>query len=419
MCFSILGSISVKLMPRLEMDKGRFGTLISAFMFCCLIASLIVGVLVDTLGFQPLAIAGFVITAVCFFLLARGKSFGAAVTACVLLGFGAMALNTAGNTMIPMVLFGGEDPAAASNLGNVFFGLGLFLTPLIVSFLFQRMSFESAVTVLAVIVLLPVIFALTATYPKAPGGFALGDAVALLKEPAVIVAALVLFCYIALESSFCNWLPPFGKEVVTVAEPEAEESVADAKGQRMLSTFAIMMMVGRLLTSQIPNVTEIGTYVIAGAALVSGIAIVMMMATKSTGAAYALAGLGGLAFAPCFPTTVGVTFSKFTPNVYGSVFGIIFAVGLAGAVIVPKAIGNLSEGSSVQKSLKLLLPACVVLIVLALVLRGVEGPASEAPEAPTTPVEEVTPGLDVEPEPAGKAAEAPDPKAAPEAPAPK
>jgi len=81
-----------------------------------------------------------------------------------------------------------------------------------------------------------------------------------------------------------------------------------------------------------------------------------------------LAILAGLFFAPCFPTTVGVTFAKFEPAVYGSVFGIIFAVGLLGAVIMPKAIGNLAKGSSVQKSLKLLVPACILLIILALVL---------------------------------------------------
>ena len=42
MCFSLLGSISVKLIPRLKIDQGKFGSLISAFMLTCLIASLIV-----------------------------------------------------------------------------------------------------------------------------------------------------------------------------------------------------------------------------------------------------------------------------------------------------------------------------------------------------------------------------------------
>jgi fucose permease len=386
MSFSVLGSISIKLMPRLKMDQAKFGSLVSAFMFCCLVASLIVGVTIDSLGYKPVAIAGFIITGICFLLLARSKSYGAMVLACLLLGFGAMALNTAGNTMGPVVLYGGQEPARASNLLNVFFGLGLFLTPLIVSFLFQKTSYENAISVLAIIVLAPAILAILATYPKSEAGFQFGDAVALLKEPAVLVAAFVLFCYIALESSFCNWLPPYGKEVITSAKPDMAPDAADASAQRMLSAFAIAMMAGRLISSQVPGLTDMGTYVIAGCALVSAVVIFIMMATKSARAAWILAALAGLAFAPCFPTTVGVTFGKFTPAVYGSVFGIIFAVGLAGAVIIPKAIGNLAKGSSVQKSLKLLLPACVLLIILSLVLGVVKGPGSAAATQPTTPV---------------------------------
>ena len=41
MCFTLLGSISVKLMPRLKIHQGKFGTLISSFMVMCLVASLI------------------------------------------------------------------------------------------------------------------------------------------------------------------------------------------------------------------------------------------------------------------------------------------------------------------------------------------------------------------------------------------
>ena len=388
MCFSVLGSISVKLMPRLKIDQGKFGSLVSAFMFCCLVASLIVGVTIDKLGYKPVAIAGFVITGLCFFLLARSKSYGAMVAACLLLGFGAMALNTAGNTMGPVVLFGGQEPARASNLLNVFFGLGLFLTPLIVSFLFQKTSYENAISVLAIIVLLPAILAIFATYPKSEAGFAFTQAVGLLKEPAILVAAFVLFCYIALEASFCNWLAPYGKEVITAAKPDVNAGAADASAQRMLSVFAIAMMAGRAITSQVPGLTAMGTYLIAACALVAAVVIVIMMVVKSTGAAWVLAALAGLAFAPCFPTTVGVTFGKFWPAIYGSVFGIIFAVGLAGAVIIPKAIGNLARGSSVQKSLKLLLPACVVLIILALVLGAVKGPTK--PAAATQPTQPTT-----------------------------
>ncbi len=338
-------------------------------MFTCLVASLIVGVTIDKIGYKPVAIFGFIVTAACIFILSRGKTYVAAVVPCLLLGFGAMALNTAGNVMGPQVLFEGKNPAAASNLINVFFGLGLFLTPLIVSLLFQKTSYENAVSALALIALAPVILAIICTtYPVSEAGFVLADAFALLAKPAILVAAFVLFCYISLESSFCNWLPAFGKEVISGASPDAEADAVDASAQRLLSLFAVAMMVGRLIASQIPAITAYGSWFIAGAALVAALIILAMTVSKSVVQAQVLAILAGLFFAPCFPTTVGVTFAKFEPAVYGSVFGIIFAVGLLGAVIIPKAIGNLAKGSSVQKSLKLLVPACVLLIILALVL---------------------------------------------------
>jgi fucose permease len=379
MSFALLGSISVKLMPRIKIDEGKFGTLISAFMFSCLVASLLTGIVSDTIGFKWVAVIGFIATAICIFILATGKSYGSVLLPCVLLGIGAMAMNTAGNVMGPQVLFGGEDMAAASNMINVFFGLGLFLTPLIVSYLFRKTSYEVAVSTLGVIIILPVIIAFFAKgYPESNAKLDVVAAAKLLTQPAVLIAAFVLFCYIALESSFCNWLPSFGKEVVLKENPQVEAVAADASGQRLLSFFAIAMMAGRLATSLLPSklnfdLTANGGWVIAGAALVTTVTIVLMMTCSKSGVSSILAILAGLSFAPCFPTTVGVTFSKFSPEVYGSVFGIIFAIGLAGAVIVPKMMGNMAKGASIQKSLKLLLPACIILIVLAVILGLTKG----------------------------------------------
>jgi len=368
MCVSLLGSISVKLMPRLKIDTGRFGTLISSFMVMCVVASVVVGVLIDTWGHKPFATIGFILTALCILAIARAKTYASVLVACILLGIGAMCMNNVGNTLMPHVLFGGENASAALNLGNVFFGLGLFLTPLIVSFLFRKTSYENAISVLALIVLAPAIFAALATnYPDIQLGFEASTAVRLLVHPAVIVSALALFCYISLESSFSNWIVPYSKEIISKDFPGMVGDVVDATAQRMLSVFAVAMMVGRLVASQIQLITAHGEVIIAVMALVAGLIILAM--TKS-GAIWtsALVACAGLAFATCFPTIVGATFDKTEAKVHGSVFGIIFAIGLLGAVIVPKAIGNLAKGSSVQKSLKLLVPACVLLIVFALVL---------------------------------------------------
>jgi fucose permease len=201
-----------------------------------------------------------------------------------------------------------------------------------------------------------------------------------LKEPVTILAAFVLFCYISLEVSLCNWLAPLGKEVLSKEKPELAADKVDASAARLLSAFAIAMMAGRLITS-FSGITQFGGWLIAGAAVLAAVIIIMMMGVKSSSVAYILAIAAGLVFAPAFPTTVGVTFGKFGGG-SGSLFGIIFAVGLFGAVIVPKAIGNMAKGSSVQKALKLLLPSCVVLLLLAVGLHYVKGPAQKAPELP-------------------------------------
>jgi fucose permease len=269
-----------------------------------------------------------------------------------------------------------------------------------VSFLFQQLAYEKAVSVLGVILLVPVLFTLPAKYPAAPEGFTLGQAFGLLREPLTIVAALVLFCYIALESSFTNWLAPFGKEVIKNDRPDLPVEQVDASAARMLSAFAVAMMIGRLITG-LTTITNAGGWLIAASGIVAAVVILAMTGVKGSSAAFTLAALSGLVFAPAFPTTVGVTFAK-AGGGSGSLFGIIFAVGLLGAVIVPKAIGNMAKGTSVQKALKLLLPICIILAILAAVLQKLPSkaaaaepaapqataPAAQSTEAPAAPAQQ-------------------------------
>ncbi|MDY0169132.1 MAG: MFS transporter [Thermoguttaceae bacterium] len=368
LCFSLWGAVSVKLMPRLGIDRGQFGTLISVFMGSCLVFSLVMGVVVDSMGYLPVAVFGFAVTSFCLFLLARARTFPLVLAIGAVLGPGAMALNTVGNTLNTVVLFGGQNPPAALNLTNVFFGAGILLTPLVVSSLFQRTTYEWTLSVLAAAVLLPVAAAVTATYPDSKVPFKFSDAVGLLDEPGLWVGGLVLFCCFSLDTTLKSWLAPFGKEVIGREHPEREVGAVDASALQLLVWFAAAMMLSRLLASNVSAIKDYGAWFVAGAGVVSGIVILTMLSVARYRRLVILAALAGFAFGLSFPTTVGVTYSKFPQEVRGSVFGIIFAVGLLGSVIMPKAIGNLATGSSVQKSLKLLLPLCVLQVVLALVL---------------------------------------------------
>ena len=358
--FSVLGALKLHLVRELNIDDARFGKLFSALMFTSIFVVLAFGPLVDTFGYKPIAIMGFLIGFVAVFMLVSSKSYGMAVFSCILLGIGAMCLNL-GNTLIPMVLFPG-NPAAALNLGNVFFGIGAFITPFLVGMLLIKLGYKSTGAIIAFVLLAPVVLAILASYPAVQkSGLtlagAVGNAFGLLANPAVIIAALALFCYIGLEVSMGGW-------ITTYATAEG----FDAKGASMvLSSFWIGLMVARLVTSQFVTPAN-GVMVITVLAVIAAVSIGLMIATSSKSVAALSVVITGLAFGPLFPTIVGVTFSKIDPSLYGSTFGIIFAVGLLGGSTIPAAIGIYSRGKSIKKSLPIAMAAALVLFVIALIM---------------------------------------------------
>jgi fucose permease len=321
------------------------------FLTSCIV-QLFVGPAVDRFGYKPLAVLGFVVTSASIFLLAFATTFAAAFVACVCLGFGAMALNTVGNTLIPVVLFEGKDPARASNFGNAFFGLGYVSVPFLFTLFMQKMGMSYAVSLSAFGVLTLVFLAvsLTASYPSVPIGFSFDKALGLL------------FCYVSLEVSMGSWIRKLMEELLGKTYAPADASFWAGM---VLSLFGVAMAAGRFLSSAVKNLTAIGVRVIVGAAVVSLVSILIMVWTESAALAILAIVLTGLAFAPIFPTVVGVTFAKFDSSQYGSIFGIIFAVGLLGGTFVPKWIGNLSATGTVQGSLKVAALMAGLLILVA------------------------------------------------------
>ena len=362
-CFIILGSISSELMTALNIDAGQFGSLVMGLFLTSCIVQLFIGPLVDKYGYKSLAIFGFSITALSMFLLAFAGTFFVAILACILMGFGAMALNTVGNTLIPVVLFDGKDPARASNFGNGFFGLGYVLTPLLIVFILKTMnlSYSAALIIIGALSLVFLVFALSTGFPQVPSGFKFSKAFHVLLKPAVLIAALGLFCYMSLEISMGTWIKKLMEELFA----GSGNINATAQAGLVLSLFGVAMMIGRFLTSAIKNLTAMGSIVIIFSAIISILAIFLMIMAKGPVLGILAVLIAGIAFAPVFPTIVGITFAKFDKGLYGSIFGIIFSVGLLGGTLIPKFIGDLSVGSSVQESLPIAAIMAGILLVIS------------------------------------------------------
>ncbi len=358
--FSILGAIKLPLTEKLKIDDAKFGSLISTLMFTSIILVLLIGPLVDSFGHKPIAVIGSLIAGLSIFMVAYSGSYKGVVIACVGLGIGGMCVNTVGNTLLPIVLFDGQNPPAASNFGNVFFGVGAFLTPFFIGLLLKRLGFSNTLSIVGAIVLIPIIFALwTSGYPELES-YGVGSAFSLLGNPVVLIASLALFCYIALEVSMGGWITSFLTEVGLTA----------GKASGVLSGFWIALMIARLVTSKFVS-PEIGATIIAVLAIVSVATIIIMIMAKNKMIATVGVLITGLVFGPVFPTVIGYTFSKIAPELYGSAFAIMFAVGLLGGTIIPKAIGNYAQGKTIQKSLVILAVTAGVLFVVSLIFRVV------------------------------------------------
>ena len=364
--FIMIGSVSVELKSRLGIDNADIGTLIFLLSLTCMIVQLLVGPMVDKFGHKPLAITGFLVVSASIFLLAFAATFLWAIIAAILLGIGAICCNTVGNTLLPVVLFDGKDPARASNFGNAFVGLGFALPPLLIGILITDVGLSCAVTlsIIAVLILVFAFFAMTSTYPQVSTGFQLSKAVKLLKKPMVLIAALALVCYIGMEFTMTTWIKTLMTELF---DSNVNPNTLRNAGL-VLTGFALAMAVGRFATSAVKNLSQIGPKIIAAASLISIISIVVMSITQSPLVAILAVIVTGLAFAPMFPTIVGVTFSKFDPSLYGSIFGIIFSIGLLGPTFLPFVIGKLSVDRTIQQTLPIAAVVAGALLVIALIM---------------------------------------------------
>jgi len=369
-CFIILGSISIELMNALGINEGQFGTLIMSLFLTSCIVQLFIGPLVDKVGHKSVAIIGSALTCLSMVILAYASSFSIALIACILLGIGAISLNTVGNTLIPVVLFKGKDAARASNFGNGFFGLGYTLTPLLIVFIIKvlALNYTTALIIITVISLVLLILVLTTNFPLATTGFKLSMGIKLFLKPTVLIAAFALFCYSSLEISLGAWIVKLMEQLYG----GTANINGAAKAGVVLSLFGVAMMAGRFLFSTVKNLTLIGSKILILMSALSVIAIVLLIIAKTPSLAITGVILAGLTLAPIFPTIIGITFAKFDTSLYGSIFGIIFAAGLMGGTFVPKLIGNLSIGSTVQQSLPIAVVIAVILVFVSLIIGRID-----------------------------------------------
>lgn len=311
------------------------------------------------------------------------------------LGLGANAIVSAGHALVAYVASTWRH--AALNLLDICFGLGLASLPLVVQVL-QRggglgLVFWSLAGTAAVLLL----FVLTSRFPAADHSeaFPVHEARHLLRQPRFWLLAIALFMYVGAEVSVGKWVVTYlerdpqllagmGLDAASLEHMArtAPQSLSqffeqDAKGievatyaLRTLSLFAFALLAGRLVSSVLLGLLHVDSLwlLAAGSAITAG-ALLVAFTTGDPGTVRWALIATGFGMGPIFPTSVGLA-SVMAPRIAGTAMSLVMGVGFAGLLLIPPAVGYLSDarGGDLRAGLMIVFAAAVAMLVLHLVL---------------------------------------------------
>jgi FHS family glucose/mannose:H+ symporter-like MFS transporter len=350
---SFLGATLPELRAHAGFDLARSGTLFSFLYFPQVPMVFLAGPLIDRFGKKLVLAAGFLCSAAALVGMAYAPSYALLGALLVMLGLGGSSAMAAANTLIPDLY--PKNPSSALNLAGIFFGVGAVFFPWLVALMTHRFGLVATLWFIAMLVGLVAFVALLQKFPPASmaGGFDWDQAKSLATNPAVLILAGVLFFYSALEISTAGWIRTF---------LEKELAASARSSTIILTTFWIMMMLGRLTASQVVKRVR-GPQMLLGCSMGAIAGLLLMALAPNVWVATAGIVLCGLSYAPVFPTTAG-TASTYFARIFGTVFGMLMTLALLSGAVIPPAIGYVAQHQSVRTGIWILAGTAVLLLLM-------------------------------------------------------
>ena len=360
---ALLGSVKVALSRRLEIDEGRVGGLVSMFGFAMIPVMLVMGFLTDFLDKQAVVVAGSLLIVASLVVLSQASKYWHALLSVLLLSAGWSALVNVLNVGMAAA-FGGE-PTYHMNFGNFFFGLGAFLTPVIIAYLLHRAGYKWAVLVWAALALLVGVCAFgvdfAALFPEGEAGLDPGIG-KLLNDPIMWLTAFALLFYAPMEATMAAWATTY----------LGDKGMSEGRAAGLLSGFWLAFMGSRLATALLVARFPLPAGGDTTLIIVLSVLCILVWAgavfSPSRGMAGTMVVLAGLVFGPTFPTIIGVLLGHTDPLLGGRAVGLFFAIGGIGWSVIPMLIGAYARKTSVQRGFLIAVGAAVGLTVVALAL---------------------------------------------------
>jgi fucose permease len=344
-----------------DVDKATIGLMFFASSAGFVVAGAAAGGLIHRLGTRLALLVGSGAFMVGTLYMAARPPFVAFVAVQAVAGFGTGVLESVLNAH----LAGLPKATTLLNRLHAFFGVGALLGPLLTTWVLGFAPW-TVVKLLTAVPAVPLMIGFGLAYPRRAASAASaaspevgvsaarsgrGLLAATLREPGVLLGAVLLSVYVGLEIGVGNWAFSYLTE---------ERGHGDVLAGYTVSAYWLGLTVGRFVIS--PVATRFGLSAVGMMhACMAGVAASTLLAWLVPGAAAATVGLALLGFflGPIFPTTMAVAPDVTVPRLVPTAIGVMNAGSVAGGSALPWLAGATAQGVGAWT----LLPFALVLAV--------------------------------------------------------
>lgn len=364
-CMFVFGVVLLlmgSLLPTLDVDVAKAGSLGAFPLAGILVATVIIGPVLDKTSAKASLVVSLLLIIVALVVMPSLGGFAALATVAFVYGLGAGVLNASTNILIATLNASGRG--SALNLLGLFFSLGALSTPLLMAVTRGFMSPASVLYLLAAVCSLVLLLVLWQRFPPPlRASTPLRGLLRVLRNRAVWLFAALLFFESLEENCMFVWAGKVTDELLQMPVSHAEIPLLGLTAGMGFGRFVASRLLARLRSRTV--ILNAGALVALGSVVVlaSGSSYPWMVA------GFTLVGLG---LSAIYPTALGLAGDRF-PQETGTVFGAIIAISLVGGTLGPVA-GGLA--AAIHPRLVMIIPLIAVSAIALLSLGATRQPAS-------------------------------------------
>lgn len=369
--YALLGGIKLSLAERLNLDEGKVGGLVSGFGMMVGPTILGCGFLTDSLGRKTVYLAGAAMVVAAIFILANTRTYKAALVAVLLLGAGWSATINVAN-VLERVSVGPNSVMAALNFYDFIFGVGAFLTPMLLVLLLRKLGHQKALSVVAAVSIVPIAMGLLAEMsPDHSGPVVAASLSEFVSTSKFWIVSFAFLFYVPLESGVAGWATTLvGKQAPAGESPEVGPRIAS----RALSGFWLgfsgsRLAVALLAPTLVHLLGEAGKEqkILMGLSVICLALMIVLVTAKSRSVTAAAVVVSGLVFGPVFPTLMTVYLMGVPPTGIGRAVGFFFFFASVGWTVIPMLIGHVAKRTNIQRGFGVAAASAAVFVGLVLI----------------------------------------------------